>query len=217
MKRWFQFSSQYSLITFTPIDPQLKSSFWDFRLEDIRYVFLFKLGYSILLFLYALIDFVRDADQTSFFQMLLYSLFTVLHVVTWMVGMKKAKFQIYLIVSLFPVFQLIHYTVLSLKINQAEANNLSFEEYERVNFRWYAWEFHIFCALFAPGLAVLALVYIPLHALSYILFMFIHYGDENKLMEVLRFIFIQIMIALFAYTILQTRELKRFFQQQELL
>ena len=119
--------------------------------------------------------------------------------------------------GLFPVFQLIHYTVLSLKIRYAEANDLSFEEYERVNFRWYAWEFYLIGGFFAPNLVVLALIYIPVHAVSYILFSFVHYGDELKLMGVLRFIFLHFMIALVTYTILQTRELKRFFQQQELL
>ena len=70
------------MVTFTPLDPQLKSYFWDFRLEDIRYVFSFKLGYSILLFLHTLVDFVRNSEETSFVQMLLYALFAVLHVAT---------------------------------------------------------------------------------------------------------------------------------------
>ena len=121
--------------------------------------------------------------------------------------------QIYLIMGLFPVFQLIHYSVLSLKMKYAEENNLNFEEYERVNFRWYAWEFYLTGGFFAPNLTVLALCYIPVHATSYILYSFVHFGDKIKLMEVLRYIIMHFMIAIVIYTILQTREIKRFFQQ----
>ena len=70
----------------TPMDQNLKSEFWNFRLEDIRYVFSFKLGYSILLALYTFTDFIRNSEETSFVQMLLYVLFAFLHFIIYLVG-----------------------------------------------------------------------------------------------------------------------------------
>ena len=86
MKAQVQGLRPSQLRTSTPLDQNLKSEFWNFRLEDIRYVFSFKLGYSILLALYTFTDFIRNSEETSFVQMLLYVLFAFLHFIIYLVG-----------------------------------------------------------------------------------------------------------------------------------